>query len=469
MSNMHALDKIAALRQSAGLAQYRADSAPSNMDIKNLIEEGNKAYHEFKQYVERRLDEIDKRGEPSAETEQTLANINARMDQVLDDIKNFQDQRERIDELEAALNRGGLGDGGGGRSGFDAEQVSRFNALLANEVHRGREQGVDAKQISDYKAALLQYARMGNSTPESIRAELNVGSDPEGGYWVTPDMEGRIIQYLYDSSMVRQAASVETIGTESLTGDYDLDEVGFGWVGESDSRGETSTPELGEWEIFAHEMYAMPQATQKMLDDSMRDVEAWLTDKIQRRFRRAEETAFVNGNGVKKPRGFLTYTASTNEPTADNFQRIQKVATGASGDFNGTDPANIFIDVQAKLKRAYRSNARWAMNRATMAEVRKLQDGQGDYLLIPDFANPGAQQILGDPVEAWDDMPDIAAGSLSIAYADWAETYTIVDRVGIRLLRDPYTTKGKVKFYATRRVGGSVVNFDSIKLIAFES
>jgi HK97 family phage major capsid protein len=462
------LEGLLALRSEvpAGVA-FRAEAGePSNKEIKDLVEQGNKAYHEFKQQAEKRLEELEKNGVVSAETQENLDRINNHMDQILDAIREQQDQKERVSDLEAQLNRGGFG--GTGSSGFTDEQVARFNALLRDPA--GGEPGVNAKQMQDYKAALLQAMRRGDKgiTPD-VHNELSVGVDPNGGYWVTPDMEGRVAEFLYETSNVRSEASVQPISTGSLQGDYDLDEAGFGWVGEYDSRSETSTPDIGEWEIFAHEMYAEPRATQQLLDDAAVDVEAWLIDKLRRRFRRAEESAFVTGNGVKKPRGFLDYTMSTSAPTGSDFEKIEYAATGASGDFNGTDPANIFLEIQGRLKTGYRGNAVWAMNRTTMAEARKLQDGQGAYLLVPNFANPGEQMMLGHPVREWDDMPDIAADSFSIAFGDFREGYQIVDRTGMRLLRDPYTSKGKVKFYGTRRVGGGVVNFEALKLIKFAS
>jgi len=457
------------LALSSGLPEgvaIRAEAGePSNKEIKNLIEEGNKAYHDFKANAEKRLEEMEKNGFVSAETQQNLDRINEHMDSILDSVKDLQDQKERVNELEAQLNRDGF-NGGGNAGGLTDEQVAQFNALLRDPS--GREPGLNAKQVQDYKSAFLQAMRRGDHglTPD-LKNELSVGVDPNGGYWATPDMDGRMVQFLHETSDVRQEASIQPISTGSLQGDYDLDEAGYGWVGEQDSRGETDTPDIGEWEIFAHEMYAMPKATQQLLDDAAVDVEAWLMDKIRRRFVRAENSAFVSGNGVKKPRGFLDYATATSAPTGSDFEKIEKAKTGASGDFNGTDPANIFLEIQGKLKTGYRPNAVWAMNRSTMAETRKLQDGQGAYLLVPNFSNPGEQMLLGHPIREWDDMPDLAAGSLSVAFGDFREGYQIVDRMGMRLLRDPYTTKGKVKFYATRRVGGGVVNFEAIKLIEF--
>jgi len=461
---------FASLLQAAAQAEgwgldVRNESTPTNAELKALVEEGNRAYHEFQENVEKRLKEIEARGTPTAETEEKLQNINSRMDEIMDKVSEAQRQQERIDELEASFNNAQFGGSGSGPAGFSPQDVALFNSLVG---HRGAQ--VDAKQLDTYKNALMQYARMGNAVGEQVRNELTVGNDPEGGYWVTPDMDGRIIQFLRETSNVRQEAAQQTIGTESLEGDYDLGQADFGWVGEKDSRTETNTPDVGEWEIFAHELYAMPQATQKVLDDANIDVEQWLVGKIQDRFRRAEERAFVNGNGVKKPRGFLTYPVSDNEPDPETtFERIQRVKTGTSGGFGSSNPADVFIDIQHNLKPDYRENGVFAMNRATIAETRKLKDGDGNYLLVPNFSQPGQMQILGDPVRVWDDMPDIGSGSLSIAYGNFGQAYQIVDRRGMRLLRDPYTTKGRVKIYATRRVGGGVVNFDALKLIEFSS
>jgi HK97 family phage major capsid protein len=294
---------------------------------------------------------------------------------------------------------------------------------------------------------------------------LSVGSDPDGGYVVHPDMSGAIVSKVFETSPMRAYASVQVISTDALEGLYDLEETGSGWVGETDARSETGTPQLGKWRIPVHELYAKPKATQKILDDAEINMEAWLAMKVSEKFARDEAAAFVSGNGVNKPRGFLTYDDGTTLPGT-----IERINTGANGAFaaapNGGDA---LIDALYGLKAQYRANATWFMNRATTKLARKLKDSDGAYLWSPGIAAGQPASLLGYPIAAFEDMPNPATGSLSIAVGDMRAAYQIVDRVGIRTLRDPYSAKPYVEFYTTKRVGGDVINFESIKLIEFSA
>jgi HK97 family phage major capsid protein len=318
----------------------------------------------------------------------------------------------------------------------------------------------------NYKSAFRQYLRKNNagSNVDEIKA-LSAGSDPDGGFAVTPDMSGRITRLIQETSPVRQVANVATIGTDALEGVNDLNEATSGWIGETEARSETGAPQIGEWRIPVHEQYAEPRATQKLLDDAMFDIEGYLTGKIADRLARMENAAFVNGNGVKKPRGFLTYPAGT--PTSSSFSVIEQLPSGKSADFADTDPGDALINLVYALKAPYRERAVFMMKRATLAEVRKLKDGSGNYLWQPDFQMKTGGTLLGFNVTEAEDMPTIAANSLSIAFGDFGSGYQIVDRQGIRILRDSFTAKPYVKFYTTKRVGGDVVNFEAIKLMKF--
>jgi len=282
---------------------------------------------------------------------------------------------------------------------------------------------------------------------------------------VNPDTSGRIVQRVFETSPMRAYASVQVISTDALEGLFDLNEASSGWVGETDARAETNTPQIGKWRIPVHELYARPHATQKLLDDASINMEAWLAAKVADKFARDESAAFVNGNGVNRPRGFLTYGAGTTLPG-----QIEQLPTGASGAFaaapNGGD---VLVDALYSLKAPYRANAVWAMNRSVLRAVRKLKDSDGAYLWQPGIQAGQPSAIMGYPVASFEDMPNLGANSLSIAVADWREAYQIVDRVGIRTLRDPYSSKPYIQFYTTKRVGGDVVNFEAIKLIRFNT
>ncbi len=323
-----------------------------------------------------------------------------------------------------------------------------------------------ATDMDGYKAAFDTFLRKGEEVmgPDERKA-LSVGTDPDGGYVVNPDLSGRIVMKVFESSPMRAYASVQVISSDALEGLFDLNEASSGWVGETDSRAETNTPQLGKWRIPAHELYAKPKATQKLLDDASINMESWLASKVAEKFARDEANAFVVGNGSNKPRGFLTYASGTTLPGT-----IERFPTTVNGAFAAApDGGDVLINALYGLKQQYRANATWFMNRATLKLTRKLKDDDGAYLWSPGIAAGQPASLLGYPVASFEDMPDPATDSLSIAVGDMREAYQIVDRIGIRTLRDPYSAKPYVEFYTTKRVGGDVVNFEAIKLIEFTS
>jgi len=325
---------------------------------------------------------------------------------------------------------------------------------------------IDVNLYRLYKSGFKGYLCKNNagSSADEIKA-LSAGSDPDGGFAVHPDMNGRIVSLMNETSPMRKVANVAAISSDALEGVNDLNEATSGWVGETEVRSETASPKIGEWRIPVFEQYAEPRATQKLLDDAMFDIEGYLAGKIADRLTRMENAAFIGGNGVKKPRGILTYPAGV--PSSSNFAVIEQVPTGASGAFAASNPGDALINLVYSLKAPYRQNAVFMMKRATLAEVRKLKDGQGNYLWQRDYSEKTNGTLLGFNIVEAEDMPSIAAGSLSIAFGDFKAGYQIVDRQGLRILRDSFTAKPYVKFYTTKRVGGDVVNFEAIKLLKF--
>ncbi len=216
-----------------------------------------------------------------------------------------------------------------------------------------------------------------------------------------------------------------------------------------------------------HELYANPGATQTLLDDNSVDLAEWLADEVSMEFAEQEGDAFVNGDGSEKPRGLLSYPTVAN----DNWSwgRLGYIASGAAGDFAASDPSDAFIDMIYGLRRGYRQNARWLMNDLTTARIRKFKDGQGNYLWQPSSQAGEPATFMGYPHEADDWMPDVAANSLPVAFGDFRCGYLIIDRTGIRVLRDPYTNKPYVHFYTTKRVGGGIQNFQAIKVMKIAS
>lgn len=373
---------------------------------------------------------------------------------------------EQLEKMQAAFKRpGGMASAEEVAKRHQAALQFKTAALsLKGKLELDTDVGsmVDLDEFDAYaKAFGISLRRNKEMVSHEQHKALSVGEDPAGGYLVTPAMSARIISIIRETSPLRQFATVETIGTDKLEMPRDLEDVGFGWVGEQESRTETSTPQVGIANIPVHEMYAEPRATQKFLEDASVNAEAWLAGKIADRFARAEATAFINGNGVNKPRGLLTYpTAATGDATRawGTFEHI--VSGGAT-----TLTPDAIVKMPLQLKEGYVAGARWLMNRLTVQAIMLLKDEENRYLWQPDFTKGVQQMLVGFPISMATDMPVLAADSLSVAFGDFGRTYTVVDRLGITTLRDPYTAKPFVKFYSRRRVGGDVVHFESVKFI----
>ncbi len=416
------------------------------------VEQINIAFEEFKKANDERLAQIEAKGSADVVTEAKLQKIEADLEKA----------QKIADEAALAAKRQSrvVTDEHGNVLDLDrkAQEWASMNARRRGAVVGS----FGAADMDAYKAAFDTFLRKGEEVmgPDERKA-LSVGTDPDGGYVVNPDLSGRIVMKVFETSPMRAYASIQVISTDALEGLYDLNEASSGWVGETESRAETNTPQIGKWRIPAHELYSKPKATQKLLDDASINMEAWLASKVSEKFARDEANAFVVGNGVNKPRGFLTYGAGTTLPGT-----IEQFPTGASGALaSAPDGGDALINALYGLKQQYRANATWFMNRATTKLVRKAKDTDGAYLWSPGIQAGQPATLLGYPVAAFEDMPDPAASSLSIAVGDMREAYQIVDRLGIRTLRDPYSAKPYVEFYTTKRVGGDVVNFEAIKLI----
>jgi HK97 family phage major capsid protein len=350
---------------------------------------------------------------------------------------------------------------------IDMEAKAQKWAEVTAMAYDQRPFDMDAKGLADYRKAADRYMAKGmDALNIDERKALSVGFDPSGGFVVYPDMSGRIVTKVDETSPMRAFASIQTIATDALEGLFDLERAAAVWVGETAARNQTATPNLGKWRIPVHELSAMPAATQKLLDDASLNMEAWLADKVALEFALAENAAFVGGDGVDKPRGFLTYGAGTTLPgTIEDFRTTVSGAFAAAP--NGGD---VLIDALYGLKAPYRANATWFMNRSTTKLTRKLKDNDGAYLWSPGIAAGQPATLLGYPVAAFEDMPNATVtGAKAIAVGDMRAAYQIVDREGIRVLRDPFTAKPFVLFFTTKRTGGDVVNFEAIKTISFQT
>jgi HK97 family phage major capsid protein len=285
----------------------------------------------------------------------------------------------------------------------------------------------------------------------------------DGGYLVDPQTADTIRSMLVSTSSLRAIANVVQVDASSFDVLIDRSEVGSGWATETGTQAETATPQIERISIALHELSAMPKASQRLLDDSAFDVEGWLAGKIATRFLRAESAAFVSGDGVDKPRGFLVPPKVAN--ASWTWGNLGYVPTGAAADFASTNAADCIINLVYALGAEYRANASFVMNSKTAGAVRKMKDADGRFLWSDGLAAGEPARLMGYAVLICEDMPDIAANAYAMAFGDFRAGYTIAERPDLRVLRDPFSAKPHVLFYASKRVGGEVTDFAAIKLL----
>lgn len=397
-----------------------------NIETKKAFEDLNKAFEEFKQANDQKLAEVEKKGTADAVVTEKVAKINS----AITDLQEKMDKR--IADVETAIRRPGATGDEGAKNEDQIAHKAAFNAFIRK--------GVDAG-LADIE-----------------RKALSVNSDPDGGYLVTPEMAGIITTRVFETSDMRQVANVMTISTDSVDLIDDYDEASGGWTSETGAVSTTDTPQLGKLNIPVHELYAQPKATQKQLDDAAVDVEGWLATKIADILGRTENAAFISGDGNGKPRGILSYGAWS---VAGTYERnaLEEIASGASG----AVAADSIISLIYALKDSYRRNAAFMMARSTREDIRLLKQ-DNKYLWQPGLQAGEPDTLAGYRIVSAEDMPAPGASAECIAFGDFRAGYLIVDRLGIRTLRDPYTEKPFVKFYTTKRVGGAVTNFEAIKI-----
>ncbi|WP_323006279.1 phage major capsid protein [Pseudorhodobacter sp.] len=294
---------------------------------------------------------------------------------------------------------------------------------------------------------------------------LNTAVNGDGGFLVDPQTADTIKSMLVSTSSIRAIANVVNVESSSFDVLIDRTEVGSGWATELGAQLETASPTIERISIRLHELSAMPKASQRLLDDSAFDVEGWLAGKIATRFIRAESAAFVSGDGVDKPKGFLLPAKVANASWA--WGSLGYVATGAAGDFAASNAADAIINLVYSLSATYRANGTFVMNSKTAGAVRKMKDADGRFLWSDGLSAGEPARLMGYGVLICEDMPDIAANAYAIAFGDFASGYTIAERPDLRVMRDPFSAKPHVLFYATKRVGGDVSDFAAIKLLKF--
>jgi len=318
-----------------------------------------------------------------------------------------------------------------------------------------------------YASAFNGFFRKGDGADGlnalAVQAALTTFADVDGGYLVPFEVEQAINRVVINVSAVRDLATVMSISGGSYKKQVSLGGAGSGWVGETEARSETTSPTLAELEFTPGEIYAEPRASQQILDDARVDIANWLAEEVAFTFAEQEGAAFVTGNGYKRPRGIFDYDKVANASYA--WGSLGFTVSGGASDFTASTPWTALVDLMQSLKTAYRPGSSWLMNRATVGRIRKFAATTGEPLWQPSVQVGQPSTLLGYPVAEDDNVADIATNSFPIAFGDFRRGYMIVDRVGIRVLRDPYTAKPFVKFYTTKRVGGGVQNFEAIKLL----
>lgn len=403
-------------------------TAPETMTA--AFEDFMGAFEAFKETNDRRLSELESKLTADVVTREKMDRISRAMDE----------QKRVIDQIALKKARPALG-----RSGEAGPEAAEHKAAFESYIRRGDEQA-----LRDLEAKAF-----------------SIGSASDGGYLVPNETDTEIGRRLSVVSPIRALATVRQVSGAVLKKPFALGGMATGWVAETAARPQTATPQLAELSFPTMELYAMPAATAALLDDAAVDVEAWIASEVDIAFGEQEGTAFVTGDGVNKPRGFLSYT---NVAEASwTWGNIGYIATGAAGAFRTAGPSDTLVDTIYALKAGHRQNASFVMNRKTQAEIRKFKDADGNYLWRPPATAGQPASLMGFPIAEAEDMPDIAANSVSIAFGNFAAGYLVVDRTGVRVLRDPYSAKPYVLFYTTKRVGGGVQNFEAIKLIRFST
>ena len=400
---------------------------PYDADIRGAMREFLNAFEEFKHANDERLEALEKkRGE----------------DAVL---------VEKVDRIDAAM--------------------TEHKALADRMALNGRRPRLDtapAREPDERKAAFARYMRAGDaSAAAALEAKsLNAGNDPEGGYLAPEETERMIQSAVKDISPIRQIASVREIGANVFRKPVSKSDGVAGWVGETGARLETTAPSLSAIDFPTMELYAMPAASQALLDDSIVDIDQWLADEVQTEFAVQESAAFINGDGLTQPKGLVSFYTIAEDSVRASGQ-LGYIATGVDGAFPDTDPSDKLLDLIYAPKQAYRVNGRFLMNRSVLSQLRKFKDAQGDYLWQPSAQAGEPATLMGYPVTEAEEMPSSEEGECAIAFGDFKRAYLIVDRIGVRVLRDPYSAKPYVLFYTTKRVGGGVQDFDAVKFLKF--
>lgn len=447
------------------VAAVQAELKRIGEDTSAAVETLQKSWHDFE------TDQKKAAEDGSKESAEYITKAEKQMTDLLERLEDMQKRSDestgRMDAIETKANRSPYGE-------LDADEAkaNRDGAVMLKQMYMGtRGQSYDIDELKNaisveeyvaFQKSFRRYLRRGDEPgkmdAENVKA-LSAGSDPDGGYFISPQVSARVVQKIFETSPMRAVASVESISTGQLDMLVDIDEPDCGWAAELGTRTETGMPKISKQSIVAHEMYAAPKATQTLLEDSSVNVESWLSDKIGAKFSRTEATAFIKGNGVGKPMGIISYASGT------SWGQVEQISSGvlASPYFTVAGWINLLM----ALKEPYHAGASILMNRGILSGLLKIQDGDSSSFFKPIIGgniSPLLSSMSGYPLRMASDMPTIAASTVIAAFGDFSDAYTIVDRLGITVQRDPFTKKPHVEFYSRKRVGGAVVNFEALKL-----
>ncbi len=393
--------------------------------------------------------------------ETKVASASNSYDDVFNAFEAFKDANDdRLDQIEKRMSADVV----------TTEKVERINKALDELILKSRRPalGVDSHtEPTEHKRAFDTYVRKGetNGLAAIESKAMSVGSNADGGYLVPTEVEAAIGRLLSKASPMRAIADVRQVSATLYKKPFNTNGTSAGWIGEAAGRPQTGSATLSELQFPTMELYAMPAATQALLDDSIVNIDEWIAREVETVFAEQETDAFLNGDGITRPKGILSYTKVAQGSWS--WGNTGYIASGVAGGFAASNPTDKIVDLIYATKAGYRQNAKFLVSRATQAQVRKFKDAQGNYLWQPAATADGNAMLLNFPVVESEYMPDIATDAFAMGFGDFKRGYLIVDRVGVRILRDPYSTKPYVLFYTTKRVGGGMQDFDAIKLMKF--
>lgn len=412
------------------------------------------AFEEYKKVNDARIAEL-KKGNSTAEFEAKLAKIDAHIDAL-------NEAKDKIEAIETKLSRPGAF---GGRSGeITSPEAESYKSAFLHWVRNPGDP--ERRTVLQQRAKALHVAesRAVNEDDFETRATATITSTGSAGGFALPEViERSIAKLMLDISPIRQIATVRQVGSPDYKELFDISGAAFEWVGESDTRSQTNTPDLAEVAPTFGMASAKPQASEESLDDLFFDVENWLVMSAAEAIAQGEGAAFVSGDGTKKPTGFLDGTPVTTADSSRAFGVLQYVASGQAAAMPTS--ADIFYDLVYALRARYRNNARWVTSKLVLAAMRKYKDSADQYLWQPSLIVGQPATFMGYPITEAEDMPAVAADAFALAFGDFREGYLVCDRVGMRITRDEITTPGFVKFYTRKRVGGIIRNSQAIKLL----